>query len=147
LYDPISGPSRVARLKKRNSNKLRFWGKATFSLIVAVALTLLIPAVPDLHSPLSSGIFPASGNQQLPPEPSKIEYAVVYVSGAVPTPGVVKVPAGTTVGDIVKLAGGLAAGADAGKVDLAKPVQDGMHIHIAKATVPVKPAVPQTKKR
>lgn len=147
MYEQVRGPSRVARLKKRNSGKFRFLGKAGFSLVVALVLTLLIPAVPDLHSPLSSGIFPASGNQQPPPAPPKIEHAVVYVSGAVATPGVVKVPAGTTVGDIVKLAGGLAAGADAARVDLAKPVQDGMHIHIDKTAVPAKPVAPQAKKR
>lgn len=148
VYDPIRGPSRVARLKKRQGGgKLRFVGKAVFSLTVALVLTLMIPAVPDLHNPFAPGIFSVSGHQQPPPAPPKIEYAVVYVSGSVATPGVVKVPIGTTVADIVQLAGGLAAGADATKLDLAKPVKDGMHIHIDKTATPTKPATPQVKKR
>ncbi len=148
MYDPVRGPSRVARLKKRkDGGKLRFVGKAAFSLTVALVLTLMIPAVPDLHNPFAPGIFAVSGHQQPPPAPPKNEYAVVYVSGAVATPGVVKVPAGTTVTDIVQLAGGLAAGADTAKLELTKPVQDGMHIHINKTMTPAKPAVPQAKKR
>ncbi len=148
MYDPIRGPSRVARLKKRKGGgRLRFAGKAAFSLTVALILTLMIPAVPDLHNPFAPGIFSVSGHQQPPPAPPKIEYAVVYVSGAVATPGVVQVPAGTTVADIVQLAGGFAAGADAARIDLAKPVKDGMHIHVDKTVTPAKPATPQVKKR
>lgn len=148
MYDQIRGPSRVARLKKRKGGgKLRFAGKAVFSLTVALILTLMIPAVPDIHNPFAPGIFSVSGNQQPPPAPPKIEYAVVYVSGAVATPGVVKVPLGTKVADIVQLAGGLAAGADAAKLDMAKPVTDGMHINVDKTATPAKPTVPQVKKR
>ncbi|MDT8903071.1 SLBB domain-containing protein [Anaeroselena agilis] len=148
MYEPVRGPSRVARLKKRkDGGKLRFCGKAVFSLTVALVLTLMIPAVPDLHNPFAPGIFSASGHQQPPPSPPKTEYAIVYISGAVTNPGVVKVPVGTTTGDIVKLAGGLAAGADNGKLELMKPVQDGMHIHINKTTTPAKAALTQAKKR
>lgn len=56
--------------------------------------------------------------------------ATVYISGAVMQPGVMKVPTGTRIIDVVDLAGGLAQGADVSKLNLAQPVKDGMHIKV-----------------
>lgn len=60
---------------------------------------------------------------------------VVYVSGAVNRPGVVKVSENARVVDVINAAGGLLPGADTSKINLAQPVKDGMHID-----VPAKPA-------
>lgn len=55
---------------------------------------------------------------------------VVYISGAVNKPGLIRVPAGSRVADAVEYAGGFAPGADASKVNLAKMMKDGMHVDI-----------------
>lgn len=54
----------------------------------------------------------------------------VYISGAVVQPGVIKVNAGTRIIDVINTAGGLAQGADVGKLNLAQTVKDGMHIQV-----------------
>lgn len=55
---------------------------------------------------------------------------VVYVSGFVVKPGVMRIAADSRVIDAVNAAGGLAIGADASRVNLAQKVKDGMHIHV-----------------
>ena len=74
---------------------------------------------------------------------------VVYVSGMVSHPGVLKVAAGARVLDAVNTAGGLLQGADISKVNLAQPVKDGMQVHIpgrpldsSAAALPGYPAAP-----
>lgn len=54
----------------------------------------------------------------------------VYISGAVMQPGVIKVQTGTRIIDVINTAGGLAQGADVGKLNLAQAVKDGMHIQV-----------------
>jgi competence protein ComEA len=58
------------------------------------------------------------------------ETAIVYISGAVLRPDVYRVPAAARVKDVVLAAGGLAADADVGRVNLAEHVADAQHIHI-----------------
>ena len=74
---------------------------------------------------------------------------VVYVSGMVSHPGVLKVAAGSRVLDAVNTAGGLLQGADISKVNLAQPIKDGMQVHIpgrpldaSAAALPGYPAAP-----
>ncbi len=73
------------------------------------------------------------GSAKAKPERDEI---VVYISGAVNKPGILRVPAGSRVVDVVGKAGGFAPGADAEKVNLAKAVKDGMHVNVPVATVP-----------
>jgi competence protein ComEA len=54
----------------------------------------------------------------------------VHVTGAVARSGLVTVPAGSRVGDAVDLAGGLTADAAPERVNLARPVVDGEHVHV-----------------
>ena len=56
--------------------------------------------------------------------------AVVYVAGAVAHPGLYAVRPGDRAADAVRLAGGLASGADAVAVNLAARVQDGDEIAV-----------------
>jgi competence protein ComEA len=53
---------------------------------------------------------------------------VVYVCGAVESPGVIRLPADARVADAVALAGGAAAGAELAAVNLAARVVDGQQI-------------------
>ena len=54
----------------------------------------------------------------------------VYVSGAVNTPGVYKLPAGSRVDDAIKAAGGFAVGAEQSNINLATPLGDGQQIDV-----------------
>ena len=54
----------------------------------------------------------------------------VHAAGAVMQPGVVTVPAGSRVTDVVAAAGGAAADADLDQVNLAAPVTDGERVYI-----------------
>ncbi|CAM3989886.1 helix-hairpin-helix domain-containing protein [Helcobacillus massiliensis] len=75
---------------------------------------------------------PGPGDPAAPaegPEPAAgVMY--VYVTGQVPNQGVVRVPAGARVHDAVRAAGGLTGDADTTSLNLARPLQDGEHIHV-----------------
>jgi competence protein ComEA len=55
---------------------------------------------------------------------------VVHVAGAVLTPGVQRLPAGSRVIDAVDAAGGLRPDADAGRVNLAAELVDGTQVYV-----------------
>jgi len=79
-------------------------------------------------APAESTLVVRSGNAEaLRRTPQEL---VVYVSGMVGHPGVLKVNAGARAIDVVNTAGGLLQGADVTKINLAQPVKDGMQIHI-----------------
>ena len=55
---------------------------------------------------------------------------VVHVSGAVTSPGVVRLPPGARVDDALRAAGGATGDAELAAVNLARPVVDGEQIHV-----------------
>ncbi|MFE7605152.1 helix-hairpin-helix domain-containing protein [Brachybacterium paraconglomeratum] len=55
---------------------------------------------------------------------------VVHVSGAVASPGVVRLPPGARVDDALRAAGGATGEAELASVNLARPVVDGEQIHV-----------------
>jgi competence protein ComEA len=59
--------------------------------------------------------------------------AIVYVAGAVRTPGLYAVRTGARAADAVRSAGGLLPGADAASVNLAARVSDGDEVEVALA--------------
>lgn len=64
----------------------------------------------------------------------------VHVTGAVTTPGLVTLPAGSRVGDAVAAAGGTAWDADPERLNLARLVEDGEHVHLPRqGEVPIAP--------
>ncbi len=78
-------------------------------------------------APVSASASPAaaeSAGAAASPAPD----VVVYVCGAVRSPGVVRLPAGARVTDALELAGGPTAGAELAAVNLAAPVTDGQQI-------------------
>jgi competence protein ComEA len=70
---------------------------------------------------------PAGGTPQ-EPAASPTPDVMVYVCGAVRSPGVVRLPAGARVTDALEIAGGPTARAELGAVNLAAPVTDGQQI-------------------
>jgi competence protein ComEA len=77
-------------------------------------------------APVSSPASPAA--ETAGPEPSPTPDVVVYVCGAVRSPGVVRLPAGARVTDALEIAGGPTARAELAAVNLAAPVADGQQI-------------------
>lgn len=68
---------------------------------------------------------PAGGSSA---SPSSLPDVMVYVCGAVRSPGVVRLPAGARVTDALEVAGGPTAKAELAAVNLAAPVTDGQQI-------------------
>ena len=81
---------------------------------------------------------PSGRAVNLPPAPTT-EPLRVYVSGAVVAPGVYRLDRGAIWQDALAAAGGPAAGADLGSVNLAHPLADGDEIVVPTLA----PAVPQ----
>lgn len=57
-------------------------------------------------------------------------FVVVYITGAVKSPGIVNLPVNTRVYDAVEKAGGFSENADKEALNLSRAVSDGEHIHI-----------------
>lgn len=108
---------------------------------VAVAAVVLAVGVRYVVLPKAAG--PAGGEPLVlaaaspPPaspaaaaSPSAAADVVVYVCGAVKSPGVVRVPAGARVADALALAGGPDARAELAAVNLAAKVVDGQQIMV-----------------
>ena len=70
----------------------------------------------------------AQGAEAASPAASPTPDVMVYVCGAVRTPGVVRLPAGARVTDALELAGGPTAKAELAAVNLAAQVTDGQQI-------------------
>lgn len=86
-------------------------------------LTRQAPAPVDASLPV---IEPAAvTTTTAPPGP-----VVVHVAGAVVSPGVQRLPAGSRVIDAVDAAGGLRPDADAGRVNLAAELVDGTQVYV-----------------
>lgn len=82
---------------------------------------------------------------------------IVYVTGAVKKPGVYEISPDSRVYQLLDLAGGFAGGADREGINLAAPLQDGMHISFPakgepreqlplNVTPPAKPAAGKSSK-
>jgi len=69
--------------------------------------------------------------------PTTAEQVVIDVAGAVRTPGVVSLPAGSRVADAVEAAGGARRGADLSTLNLARVLVDGEQVLVGQP-----PAVP-----
>ena len=79
---------------------------------------------------LSSSLpSPAAMQQSVQPSPSpSVPDLVVYVVGAVRSPGIVRLPADARVADALQMAGGATASAELAAVNLAARVADGQQI-------------------
>lgn len=98
-------------------SNIKFLFLGLLSGLLAAALILLVSA-PDRGK-----------NVVLLPTPEPAEW-VIYVTGAVQSPGVYQVPAGSRVEAGIKAAGGLVENADANALNLAAFVSDGATIYV-----------------
>jgi competence protein ComEA len=76
------------------------------------------------------GADPAAGGGASGPDPDVDVEVTVHVTGAVGRPGLIVLPDGGRVGDAVEAAGGLATDAQAERINLARPLVDGEHVHV-----------------
>lgn len=66
----------------------------------------------------------------------------VHVSGAVVTPGLVTLPVGSRVNEAIMQRGGLTAEADVDRINLARVLGDGEHVHIPAVGEPTREVAP-----
>lgn len=85
--------------------------------------------------PTDPGAGAAGGGAESSGDPAATDSSaptelVVHVSGAVASPGVVRLPPGARVDDALRAAGGATGEAELAAVNLARPVVDGEQIHV-----------------
>jgi competence protein ComEA len=84
----------------------------------------------------ASGAGPASVSSSSVPEGSEGSEVVVHVAGAVASPGVQELPAGSRVVDAVDAGGGALPEADLAKINLAAPLEDGQQVYVPRLGEP-----------
>jgi competence protein ComEA len=102
----------------------------------AVAAVVLALGVRYVVAPKSAGapagdqlvLTPDSPAASTSPQASAAADVMVYVCGAVRSPGVVRLPAGARVADALEMAGGATGKAELSAVNLAAKVADGQQI-------------------
>lgn len=120
------------------------------AMVVAVVVTTFAPrgGVRDVGSEAAgtrapvgagAGAEARSGTANGPATPGPV--LLVHVLGAVARPGIVELRAGSRVVDAIASAGGLTADANAGGVNLARPVSDGEQIVVPREGEAVPDAV------
>ncbi len=104
------------------------------ALVVAVAVTTFAPrgGVRDLGAETTPTRTPVSGAGvgagAAKDSATPVTVLLVHVLGAVARPGIVELRPGSRVVDAIASAGGLAADANAGGINLARPVSDGEQV-------------------
>jgi competence protein ComEA len=96
-------------------------------------------AAPELESAESNTTGPAPTAAGPTPPPAAL---VVSVSGKVRRPGLVEVPAGSRVADVLDAAGGALPGTDLAGLNLARRVVDGEQVAVAVPPAPDAAAAP-----
>ncbi len=115
-------------------------------MAVRVAIIVLVVALVVVVVLMARAMGPEPVAVPLPaPEPATVEptadtgddsarspaaVVVVHVAGAVVEPGVVTVPEGTRVADVIDAAGGAVPDADLDAINLAAPVEDGQQVYL-----------------
>ena len=98
----------------------------------AQARSTEVPASPEVSVTAAATVTPSSS-----PTPDMTPAQIqVHVIGGVKNPGVVDVPEGARVGDVLQAAGGLAKNGDPGELNLAAPAVDGSQIVVGTKAKP-----------
>ena len=100
---------------------------AVVAVLLALWLTRPAPAPPEVDLPFASTSAATAPTSTTTTEPAEL---VVHVAGAVVQPGVHRLEPGARAVDAIDAAGGLAADADGGRVNLAAPLTDGERVYV-----------------
>ena len=84
------------------------------------------PDPPEAALPFASTTVASPPTSAIP----ESDVVVVHVAGAVASPGLHELPAGSRVADAIAAAGGLTPTADASRINLAAPVADGERVYV-----------------
>ncbi len=100
--------------------ELNQWQSIALGVVAGAAImaAAFVVTLPDRTIPLT--ILPTA-------TPSPL---VVYITGAVKSPGVFHVQPGSRIQDVIEASGGYLEGADLQRINLAAPVSDGQRIDI-----------------
>jgi competence protein ComEA len=131
LPRPLPEPSWIERLRALAASPARLAAGAAVLAVAVVAGVFLLrsPAPPPEDSlPMASTASPGSSGPSGAAAPAG--EVVVQAAGAVVHPGVYHLPAGSRVTDLVAAAGGLAAGADPDRINLAAVLVDGARVYV-----------------
>ena len=98
-------------------------------LCILVGIYFLWPIITDeSDSVLAEGAI--DGNSSISNVAEISNKPIAYITGAVVSPGLYELEGSATVGDVIKLAGGLLPYADVESINMAKSVTGGDHIHV-----------------
>ena len=156
--DPVrgrDGSGRLDELRRRLGLDARVAAWAAVALVAAVvAAWMLRPSpvpfeesIPTASSapmssvspgPAADGSTPGGTGSSTSGPPTEI---VAHAAGAVSRPGVYRLDSAARVDDLVRAAGGLAADADAARVNLAAPLVDGAQVYFARVGEEAPPQV------
>jgi len=132
--EPDPEPTQQPVLPAARYGRLDPGRRGAAALVVAALLAALVTGGVVLRGRPQEVVVPAvvatgtplPGTSATPTAPATD--VVVAVAGKVVRPGLVRLPAGSRVDDAVRAAGGLAAGADAGLLNLARKLVDGEQV-------------------
>jgi competence protein ComEA len=135
--DPPSWSERAERLvAAATESPLRLAGAAVVVLVAGAGLGWLVLAARPPSTPVEATLPTApiaTTAASAPTTDTTTGRVVVHAAGAVAAPGVYELDAGARVADAVAAAGGLAADADADRLNLAGPVADGARVYVPRA--------------
>lgn len=98
-------------------------------LCILVGIYFLWPIITDeTDSVLAEGSI--DGNSSISNVAEISNKPIAYITGAVVSPGLYELESSATVGDVIKLSGGLLPYADVESINMAKSVTAGDHIHV-----------------
>lgn len=87
-------------------------------------------AAPQAQAAKAASVLSVPATSPQGTSPQEPQFWVIYVTGAVNNPGVIKVPVGSRVYEAVDTAGGFNMNADAEGINMAAMLADGAHVKI-----------------
>jgi competence protein ComEA len=105
--------------------------------LVATVLLWIQREPPTVLAPVV--VAPVAGAPTATPTPQTQTVLTIHVSGAVASPGLARVPHGSRVHDAVSDRGGLTHEADVERINLARTLTDGEHVHIPRQGEALRP--------